>query len=129
MWGISAPSWRHWVPSEFFGGRRTLAASGFGFLPPRGVIPERARDLQSAAVRGIRYWQRRPFELVIDTHPMASEAADIEISWAEGLSGSQLGLTQVRWVLERGKIKFEVLGIALAMRSPETRISNWRRSR
>jgi len=55
---------------------------------------------------------------VIDTHPIASEAADIEISWGEGLSGSQLGLTQVRWVLEKGKIKFEVLGIALAMRSP-----------
>ena len=85
---------------------------------PPGVVPERARDLQSAAVRGIQYWQRRPFELVIDTHPMASEVADIEISWGEGLSGSQLGLTQVRWVLERGKIKFEVLGIALAMRRP-----------
>ena len=69
-------------------------------------------------MRGIQYWQRRPFELVIDTHPMASEVADIEISWGEGLSGSQLGLTQVRWVLERGKIKFEVLGIALAMRRP-----------
>ena len=49
---------------------------------------------------------------------MASEAADIDISWGEGLSGSHLGLTQVRWFLERGKIKFEVLGIALAMRSP-----------
>ena len=117
-WGISAPNSRRRVPSEFFGGRRTLTASGFGFLPPPGVAPERARDLQSAAVRGIQYWQRRPFELVIDTHPIASEAADIEISWGEGLSGSQLGLTQVRWVLERGKINFEVLGIALAMRSP-----------
>ena len=55
---------------------------------------------------------------MIDTHPIASGAADIEISWGEGLSGSQLGLTQVRWVLEKGKIKFEVLGIALAMLSP-----------
>jgi predicted Zn-dependent protease len=82
---------------------------------PPGVAPEHARDLQSAAVRGIQYWQRRPFELVIDTHPIASEPADIEISWGEGLSGSQLGLTQVRWVLESGKIKFEVLGIALGL--------------
>jgi len=85
---------------------------------PPGTAPERARDLQSTAVRGIQYWQWRPFELVIDTHPIASEAADIEISWGEGLSGSQLGLTQVRWVFERGKINFQVLGIALAMRSP-----------
>ena len=69
---------------------------------PPGVAPERARDLQSAAVRGIQYWQRRPFELVIDTHPIASEAADIEISWGEGLSGSQLGLTQVRWSPGKG---------------------------
>lgn len=86
-------------------------------LPPR-VAPERARDLQSAAVRGIQYWQRRPFELVIDTHPIPSGATDIEISWGEVLSGSQLGLTQVRWSLEKGEVSFEVLGIALAMRSP-----------
>ena len=86
---------------------------------PQGVSPERARDLQSAAVRGIQYWQRRPFELVIDTHPIASREPDVEISWGEGLSGSQLGLTQVRWSLEKGKVKFEVLGIALAMLSPQ----------
>ena len=86
---------------------------------PQGVSPARARDLQSAAVRGIQYWQRRPFELLIDTHPIASHEPDIEISWGEGLSGSQLGLTQVRWSLEKGKVKFEVLGIALAMLSPQ----------
>ncbi len=85
---------------------------------PPGVAPARARELQSAAVRGIQYWQRRPFELVIDTHPTASGPADIEISWGTGLSGAQLGLTRTRWSLERGKPKFEVLGIALATRSP-----------
>ena len=85
---------------------------------PPGVAPDRARELQSAAVRGIQYWQRRPFELVIDTHPTPSGQADIEISWGTGLSGAQLGLTQTRWRIERGKPKFEVLGIALATRSP-----------
>ena len=85
--------------------------------PPPGVAPERARDLQSAAVRGIQYWQRRPFELVIDTHPTSTAPADIEISWGEGLSGSQLGLTRVRWSLEKGEPRFEVLGLALALRS------------
>lgn len=89
-------------------------------LPP-GVTPERARDLQSAAVRGIQYWQRRPFDLVIDTHPTSTTHADIEISWGEGLSGSQLGLTRVRWSLENGKARFEVLGLALAVRSPAGR--------
>ena len=85
---------------------------------PTGVAPSRARDLQSAAVRGIQYWHRRPFELVIDTHPASSEVADIEISWGEGLSGTQLGLTQVRWTLEKGIPTFEVRGISLATRSP-----------
>jgi len=85
---------------------------------PQGVAPDRARELQSAVVRGIQYWQRRPFELVIDTHPTPSGRADIEIAWGLGLSGSQLGLTRTRWSLERGKPKFEVLGLTLAMRSP-----------
>ena len=89
--------------------------------PPRGVAPERARDLQSAAVHGIQYWQRRPFELVIDTHPTSRAPADIEISWGEGLSGSQLGLTRVRWSLEKGEPRFEVLGLALAVRKPAGR--------
>jgi len=88
---------------------------------PSGMAPARARDLQSAAVRGIQYWQRRPFELVIDTHPNSSEPADIEISWGRGLSGTQLGLTRTRWSIERGKPRFEVLGIALAVRSPNSR--------
>ena len=86
-------------------------------LPP-GVPPGRARDLQSAVVRGLQYWQRRPFELLIDTHPTASGEADIEITWGQGLTGTQLGLTRTRWSLERGKARFEVLGIALAMNSP-----------
>jgi predicted Zn-dependent protease len=85
---------------------------------PAGVSPERARDLQSAAVRGIQYWQRRPFELVIDTHPTSSAPADIEVSWGKGLSGTQLGLTRVRWSFEQGEANFEVLGLALAVRSP-----------
>ena len=86
--------------------------------PPPGVSPDRARELQSAVVRGIQYWQRRPFELVIDTHPTPSGRADIEISWGRGLSGSQLGLTRTRWSLEGGTPKVEVLGLTLAMRSP-----------
>ncbi len=88
---------------------------------PSGVAPDRARELQSAVVRGIQYWQRRPFELTIDTHRNSSEPADIEISWGGGLSGTQLGLTRTRWSIERGKPRFEVLGIALAVRSPNSR--------
>ena len=88
--------------------------------PPPGVAPDRARALQSAVVRGIQYWQRRPFELVIDTHPTPSGQADIEISWGRELSGSQLGLTRTLWSLEKGEPKFEILGLTLAMRSPNS---------
>ena len=85
---------------------------------PPGVAPERARDLQSAAVRGIQCWQRRPFELVIDTHPIASEAADIEISWGEGLPGSQLNVTEFSLRDDGSGAKFEVQSRSLAHRSP-----------
>ena len=88
--------------------------------PPPGVSPDRARELQSAVVRGIQYWQRRPFELVIDTHPTPSGRADIEISWGRGLSGSQLGLTRTLWSLEKGEPKIEILGLTLATRSPNS---------
>lgn len=86
--------------------------------PPPGVDPERARELQRAAVLGVQYWQRRPFDLHIDSRPISTEPADIVISWGNGLSGSQLGLTRVGWSLERGEVKFEVLGLALATRNP-----------
>ena len=85
---------------------------------PRGVSSTRALELQSAAVRGIQYWQRRPFELLIDTRPTSSEPADIKITWGQGLSGSQLGVTRFRVSRERGEFKFEVQGIALAIHSP-----------
>jgi len=85
-------------------------------LPP-GVAPERARALQRAVVRGIQYWQRRPLELTIDTHPVPSGEVDIEISWGGDLSGSQLGFTLTRSSLH----EFEVLGLTLAERTPNSR--------
>ena len=88
---------------------------------PSGVSSTRALELQSAAVRGIQYWQRRPFELLIDARPTSSEPADITITWGVGLSGSQLGITRFRLSQERGEFIFEVQGIALAIHSPGTR--------
>ncbi len=52
-------------------------------LRPCGLAPARARELRGAVVRGIQYWQRRPFELAIDTHPTPSVEVDIEISTEE----------------------------------------------
>ncbi len=88
---------------------------------PTGVASTRARDLQSAVVRGIQYWQRRPFELVIDTHPTSSGEADIEISWTQELPGLQLGITRWRWNSGTRKPKFEVLGLTLVTRYPNSK--------
>ena len=51
-----------------------------------GWPPHAPASYQSAVVRGIQYWQRRPFELAIDTHPTPSGEVDIEISWGERVS-------------------------------------------
>ncbi len=88
--------------------------------PPRATR-ERARDLQRAAVRGFQYWNRKPFELIIDSRTTSTEPADITISWDSVLSGSQLGVTRIEWSVEDGEPHFRVLRLALATRSP----SNW----
>ena len=83
---------------------------------------DRARDLQRAAIRGFQYWNRKPFELIIDSRTTSSEPADITVSWDSGLSGSQLGVTRIQWSVENGEPTFRVLRLVLATRSP----SNWR---
>ena len=90
--------------------------------PPSQVDKNLARDLQRAAVRGFQYWNRKPFDLIIDSRTTSSEPADITVSWDAGLSGSQLGVTRIRWSMEDGEPQFRVLGLTLATRSP----ANWR---
>ena len=105
-------------PSEFFGGPRTLAASEFGFLPPREWPLNAPGIFRAQRCAEYNSWQRRPFELVIDTHPIASGAADIEISWGEGLPGSQLSVTEFSLRDDGSGAKFEVQSRSLAHRSP-----------
>lgn len=97
---------------------------------PQGVAPDRARELQSAVVRGIQYWQRRPLELVIDTHPTPSGRADIEIAWGLGLSGSQLGLTLGLGGVSKGVSPSSRLwGSHLRCAAPPTRTAKYPRTR
>jgi len=63
---------------------------------PSDETPSRARELQSAAVRGLQYWNQKPFELIIDSRSTSSQPADITILWGSGLSGSQLGITRIQ---------------------------------
>ena len=111
-WVTSVRHSRQPIPFNSGSGLRAHVASGFAL--PSGLAPARARELQGAVARGIQYWQRRPFELAIDTHPTPSVEVDIEISWGEGLSGSQIGLIHTKSSLDQ----FEVLGITLATLSP-----------
>ena len=91
-------------------------------IPPPPQAPrDRARDLQRAAIRGFQYWNRKPFDLIIDSRTTSAEPADITISWDSGLSGSQLGVTRIQWSRQDGKPHMQVLRLALATRSP----SNW----
>jgi predicted Zn-dependent protease len=82
------------------------------------VDRDSARNLQRAAVRGFQYWNRKPFELIIDSRTTSSEPADITVTWNAGLSGSQLGLTRIDWRVEKGEPRFQVLRLILAARNP-----------
>ena len=84
--------------------------------------PQADRDLQRAAIRGFQYWNRKPFELIIDSRTTSSEPANITVSWDSGLSGSQLGVTRIQWSVENGEPTFRVLRLVLTTGSP----SNWR---
>jgi predicted Zn-dependent protease len=90
--------------------------------PPPGGDRNRTRDLQRAAVRGFQYWNRKPFELIIDSRTTSTEPADITVSWNSGLSGSQLGVTGIEWRIEDGRPLFRVRRLVLATRNP----SNYR---
>lgn len=83
---------------------------------PQGVRPERARELQSAVIRGIQYWQRRPFPLVIDSRTNSSQKADITISFSSGLGGLQLG--ESRTEVNRADGTIHAASLALMTRSP-----------
>ena len=90
--------------------------------PPPGRDQNRTRDIQRAAVRGFQYWNRKPFELIIDSRTTSTEPADITVTWNSGLSGSQLGITGIEWRFQDGEPRFRVLRLVLATRNP----SNYR---
>ncbi len=92
--------------------------------PPPGRDQSQIRDLQRAAVRGFQYWNRKPFELVIDSRTTSAEPADITVSWNTGLYGTQLGVTGIEWRFESGEPRFRVLRLVLASRNP----SNYRQA-
>lgn len=86
---------------------------------PQGLRPERARDLQRAVIRGVQYWQRRPFPLVIDSRTDSPQKADITISFRSDLGGLQLGESQTQVNRADGTIR--AASLALTTRNPADR--------
>lgn len=84
-------------------------------LPPflRG---ETAREIQAAAVEGIRAWDNHPFPLVIDAGEYSLRLGDIGVVWSQALSNSEAGVARTRG-REKGK-RFEFASDGLAVAVP-----------
>ena len=85
---------------------------------PLDEDPAVARALQSAAVRGIRKWDRKPFLLTVDTRARSQAPADIVVEWSHQLGGNQLGVTVSRLEMQGDRLTLAVPRLALATRSP-----------
>jgi len=80
---------------------------------PTSEDATRARELQRAAVRGIRAWNGRPFPIRIDTRGRVQ--AQIEVRWVPSLGGRQIGRARTAWRPGSGLV---VLSLDLVTRSP-----------
>lgn len=84
---------------------------------PQGMAPDRARELQRAAVRGVEAWDRHPFPVTVsirDDH----EGVDVPVSWVQTLTDGRLGRTQVEWRRTGEEFQVRVLALLLATREP-----------
>lgn len=84
---------------------------------PFGYSEEEARLLQEAAIRGVRAWFGRPFDIRISRAPVPGDA-DIRIVWRETLGGNALGAAGTRLTLSPGMQRFQVEMLELATRDP-----------
>ncbi|NNM06319.1 MAG: hypothetical protein HKO65_14605, partial [Gemmatimonadetes bacterium] len=84
---------------------------------PTGVPSPLARDLQTAAVRGIRAWNGHPFPLSVRTRP-AGEEPDITIEWQRTVEEGRLGRAEVRWSRFGPEIELQVVEFTMATHGP-----------
>ncbi len=76
-----------------------------------------AREFRKAVVRGFEAWQGYPFQLMFRERP-GDEPVDLEVRWAQQLSGRRIGLTEVEWTQRGNDFTYEVKSVTLALRSP-----------
>lgn len=79
----------------------------------------RAREVQQAAMRGVRAWDGHPFPiLVVDKD--RGRPVDVTVEWMGAPPGNQLGLTSTRWRQAGQKATLEVTSFRLALASPSS---------
>ncbi len=84
---------------------------------PSGVDRSLARELQNAAVRGIRAWHGHPIPLSIRTR-IAGGEPDITIQWQRTVDDGRLGRAEVQWSRAGADVRVKVVGFAIATHAP-----------
>ena len=79
-----------------------------------------AREMQQAAIRGIRAWDGHPFAILVESRDR-STPADFTVEWMKTPPKNQLGLTSTRWTQEGGRATLEVTSFRLALANPSSR--------
>jgi len=98
-WPSGTPNIRVWVPK------------------PEGVAPERAHELQRAAVRGIQVWDNHPFPLSISTRSVPQDP-QISVHWVNRLGGTRLGQARMEWRRSGERVEVTIPGLTLATHYP-----------
>ena len=79
-----------------------------------------ARDMQQAAMRGVRAWDGHPFPILVESRDRGTPA-DFTVEWMGNPPRNQLGLTSTRWTQESGRATLEVTSFRLALANPASR--------
>jgi hypothetical protein len=79
-----------------------------------------ARELQQAAMRGVKAWEKHPFPILVLDKPRDTSQPDFTVEWMTAPPGNQLGLTSTKWMSINGRASLQVTSMRLALFSPST---------
>ena len=84
---------------------------------PTGEPSSVGHDLQQAAARGIRVWDRSPFPIRVVLSDIAADE-DFAITWSSAMGGARIGSAQTVWQQSEGAAGLRVGSFVLATRGP-----------
>lgn len=87
-------------------------------LPPGDA--GRAREVQQAAMRGIRAWNGHPFPILVEDRDRGA-AADFTVRWVLHPAGNELGQASTEWSSDGVSASLRVTGFRLSLSSPSSR--------